>query len=84
VTTQTLISHEKTITLRLLEELFRPENQEGIRVRLWDGSLWTGDGEANAPLVLSHPGALRAMLLPGTELGMAETYLYNTFNVKCT
>ena len=62
MTTQTLISHEKTITLRLLEELFRPENQEGIRVHLWYG-------EANATLVLSHPGALRAMLLPGTELG---------------
>lgn len=32
--------------------------------------------------MLNHPGALRAMLLPGTELGMAEAYLYNDIDIE--
>jgi len=28
-------------------------------------------------LVLKHPGALRAMLLPSTEVGLGEAYLYD-------
>lgn len=82
MTTQTLISNDKAIALQLLEELFLPPGLEQVRVRLWDGSLWPGDGEANATLVLKHPGALRAMLLPGTELGMAEAYLFDDIDIE--
>jgi cyclopropane-fatty-acyl-phospholipid synthase len=32
--------------------------------------------------VLNHPGALRAMFLPGTELGLAEAYLYDDFDIE--
>ena len=80
--TQTTTSHEKKITLQLLEALFLPENMEGIRVRLWDESLWPGNREVSATLVLNYPGSLRAMLLPGTELGMAEAYLNNDVDIE--
>ena len=82
MTIQTVISHEKETTLQLLNALFLTENLEGIRVRLWDDSIWPEYGEANTMLVLNHPGALRAMLLPGTELGMAEAYLYNDIDIE--
>lgn len=82
MTTPTMVTHEKKITKQLLEELFLPQKLEGIRVRLWDGSLWPGDGEANVTLELNYPGALRAMLLPGTELGMAEAYLHNDIDIE--
>jgi hypothetical protein len=82
VTSQILINHEKTIRLRLLKELFRLENQEGIRVCLWDDGLWPGIGDANATLILNHPDALRAMSLPGTEPGLAKAYLFNDVDIE--
>ena len=33
-------------------------------------------------MVLKHPGALRQMFLPGTELGLAEAYLYDDFDIE--
>jgi cyclopropane-fatty-acyl-phospholipid synthase len=41
-------------------------------------------GAADRPvwLVLQHPGALRAMFLPGTELALAEAYLYDDFDIE--
>ena len=82
MTAQFVVTHEKAITIQLLEALFLPENLEGFRVRLWDGSLWPGDGDAKATLVLNYPGALRALLLPGTVLGLAEAYLYNDIDIE--
>ena len=82
MTIPAVVTHDKVITLQLLEKLFLPQKLEGIRVRLWDGSLWPGDGEANVTLELNYPGALRAMLLPGTELGMAEAYLHNDIDIE--
>lgn len=82
MTIQTVISHEKETTLQILEALFPPENLEQIRVRLWDDSFWSEHREANVTLVLNYPGALRAMLLPGTELGLAEAYLHNDIDIE--
>jgi cyclopropane-fatty-acyl-phospholipid synthase len=33
-------------------------------------------------LALNHPGALRAMFLPGNELGLAEAYLFDDFDIE--
>lgn len=82
MTTPALVTHEKTVTLQLLEELFPSQNREGIQVRLWDGSVWPGDGHADATLVLNHPGALRSAMLSGTELGISEAYLYNDLDIE--
>ena len=55
------------LTVQLLEELFSGHS-ERFGVRLWDGSVWPDDQPKRATLVLKHPGALRAMLLVGTEI----------------
>jgi cyclopropane-fatty-acyl-phospholipid synthase len=72
----------RRITLRLLDELFRGAGDRQAGFRLWDGTLWPDAGPHPATIVLQHPGALRAMLLPGHELGLAEAYLYNDFDVE--
>jgi cyclopropane-fatty-acyl-phospholipid synthase len=53
-----------------------------VGFRLWTGTLWPGAEPRPATVVLQHPGALRAMLLPGHELGLAEAYLYNDFDIE--
>jgi cyclopropane-fatty-acyl-phospholipid synthase len=70
------------LTLRLLDELFSGAAAQQVGVRLWEGTRWPDGSTPAATLVLKHPGALRAMLLPGTELGMAEAYLYDDFDIE--
>lgn len=69
------------LTRHLLEELFGPDTKN-INVRLWDGQYWPDSSPAKATIVLNHPGALRAMFLPGNEVALAEAYLYNDFDVE--
>jgi hypothetical protein len=66
----------RRITLDLLEKLFLGATDRQVGFRLWDGTCWPDAGPRAATVVLQHPGALRAMLLPGHELGLAEAYLY--------
>jgi cyclopropane-fatty-acyl-phospholipid synthase len=66
----------------VLEELFSVEEARPVGVRLWDGTQWPDDTQRPATLVLNHPGALRAMFLPGTELALAEAYLYDDFDIE--
>ncbi len=44
-------------------------------MRAWTGDEW-GPDDAAATIVLNHPGALRAMLLPPDDLSAAEAYIY--------
>lgn len=69
-------------TLRLLQEFFGGKFAAAAGVRLWDGTLWPDERPRRATLVLNHPGALRRMLLPGTQLALAEAYLHNDFDVE--
>jgi cyclopropane-fatty-acyl-phospholipid synthase len=70
------------VTLDTLELLFTGDAAQQVRVRLWDGTCWPDDAPRPATLVLKHPGALRAMLLPGTEVGLGEAYLYDDFDIE--
>ncbi len=70
------------LTLDLLDSLFKGDGAKHVGVRLWDGTRWPDDSPRPAVLVLKHPGALRAMLLPGTEVGLAEAYLYDDFDIE--
>ncbi len=70
------------VTLDTLELLFTGDAAQQVRVRLWDGTYWPDDTPRPATLVLKHPGALRAMLLPGTEVGLGEAYLYDDFDIE--
>jgi cyclopropane-fatty-acyl-phospholipid synthase len=72
----------KKLTLRLLEDLFGGGQAPKVGVRLWDGTRWPDHGGAAATLVMRHPGALRAMLLPGSEVGLAEAYLYDDVDIE--
>ena len=70
------------LTLDLLDRLFPPDSRQQVGVRLWDGTPWPDDGPRPATVVLRHPGALRAMLLPGTEVGLGEAYLYDDIDIE--
>ncbi len=72
---------ELSITRSLLDSVIGESSQK-IGVRLWDQSYWPDDKPRPVMLVLNHPGSLRRMFMPGTELGLAEAYLYDDFDIK--
>jgi cyclopropane-fatty-acyl-phospholipid synthase len=79
------ISSRKTIeekTRHILSEIFADCSLEKIGIRLWDGTLWPDQRPRDTTLVLKHSGALGRMLLPGTEVGLAEAYLHDDFDVE--
>ena len=69
------------VTLGILDELIGPQSAQ-VGVRLWDGTRWPDGGPRPATLVLKHPGALRAMFLPGNEAALGEAYLYDDFDIE--
>ena len=69
-------------TKRLLEAVFGNYTGDQVTVRLWDGTQWPDAATRAATIVLKHPGALRQMFLPGSELGLAEAYLYDDFDIE--
>jgi cyclopropane-fatty-acyl-phospholipid synthase len=72
------------VTLALLEELLGDFRPRSFGVRLWDGSRWGPEpGQAERfTLVLRHPGALRRMFLPPSELALAEAYVYDDVDIE--
>src|SRR5437588_11837024 len=73
-------------TLSLLQDFFGSSDLPVFAVRLWEGTTWQSKPEsAESPrftLVLQHPGALRKMFLPPSELNLGEAYIYNDFDVE--
>ena len=69
----------KDISLHVLDTLLT--GVPDIAVQLWDGQTW-GSPNPKITLKLNDPGALREMLLPGSELGMAEAYLYEDIDIQ--
>lgn len=72
------------ISLAFLQKLLGDYRPRDFAVRLWDGSVW--DAEPGQPtrftLVIQHPGALRAMFWPPTELTLGEAYIYDDFDIE--
>lgn len=68
------------LTRALLNDIFGPE--PGFAFRLWDGSTWPDNPPPGAVVVLRHPGALRAMFMPGGEVCLGEAYLYDDFDIE--
>ncbi len=61
---------------RQIFELLRKIGGEPVpRMRAWNGDEW-GPDDAPATIVLNHPGALRSMFLPPSDLSAAEAYIY--------
>jgi cyclopropane-fatty-acyl-phospholipid synthase len=69
-------------TRKILELLFGPPSARDFTVRLWDGTSQTPAGSSRFTIVLRHPGALRRMFIPPTELNLAEAYLRNDYDVE--
>lgn len=72
----------KSITLNILQELLSLNAESEVGVRLWDGSLWPDDEPRATAIVLNHPASLRSMLASMSEVGLAEAYLYDDFDVE--
>jgi len=74
----------KEKTLAILERVFAGYPARDFAVRLWDGATWPGGGGSSLAftLVLNHPGALRKMFLPPSELNLGEAYIYGDFDVE--
>lgn len=68
----------------ILETIFQDWQPRTFAVRFWDGSVWGTETqeEPRFTLVLRHPGALRQMFLPPTELALAEAYLFDDFDIE--
>ncbi len=69
---------------RIVAELFgRPEERRFI-VRYWNGAEDGCSPRHTSPftLILRHPAALRRMLVPPTEIRLAEAFLRNDFDVE--
>ncbi len=50
-------------------------------MRAWNGTTW-GDPHAPATIVLQHPGSLRAMLLPPSDLTAGEAYVFDDVDLE--
>ena len=78
--------HATQTTLSLLQDLFGSSQEHNFAVRLWDGTTWKPEpGNKESPrftLVLQHPGAIRSMFLPPSELNLFEAYMFNNFDVE--
>jgi cyclopropane-fatty-acyl-phospholipid synthase len=72
----------RSTTLALLDETLGAVDAPDVGVRLWDGTRWPDHRPRAATLVLRHPGALRRMFLPGTELGLGRAFLRDDFDVE--
>lgn len=68
-------------TLDLLNKIFNNSTSDNVGFRLWDGTQWPDDKSRSATILLKHPGTLREMFLSGTEVGLAEAYLYDDFDI---
>ncbi|MFO7293010.1 MAG: cyclopropane-fatty-acyl-phospholipid synthase family protein [Actinomycetes bacterium] len=66
---------------RLYELLIAASSEPPIRVRAWTGEEW-GPPDAAATLVLRHPGAFAALLLPPTDLTAGEAYVFDDIDIE--
>ncbi len=73
---------ETETALRFLDELFAARPLERVAFRLWDGTLWPDEQPRAVTLALKHPGALREMFANGTEMGLAEAFLRDDFDLE--
>src|SRR3990170_73636 len=68
-----------TQAVEVLTLLFGPPRDYAIR--LWNGAV-VGAAGSRFVLALNHPGALRRMLIPPTDLNLGEAYVRNDFDVE--
>jgi cyclopropane-fatty-acyl-phospholipid synthase len=67
---------------RILGSLFGPPATRGFDARYWDGTTERSANPSRFTFVVARPGALRAMLLPPSELSIAEAYLSGDVDIE--
>ncbi len=79
------MSSQKSVAEKMrhvLSEIFAGCRLDNLTVHLWDGTTWPDERPRAAVLALKHPDSLGRMFLPGTEVGLAEAYLRNDFDIE--
>ncbi len=79
------MSSEKSVAEKMrhvLSEIFAGCRLDNLSVHLWDGTTWPDERPRATVLALKHPDSLGRMFLPGTEVGLAEAYLRNDFDIE--
>ncbi|HEC23811.1 MAG TPA: class I SAM-dependent methyltransferase [Chloroflexi bacterium] len=68
----------------ILKRIFANYGDFDFAVRLWDGSysILPSKGRPRFTLVIRHPGALRRMFLPPTELNLGEAFIFDDFDIE--
>ncbi len=74
------VEHRQT-TLDIYHDLVGASSSPAPRLRLWNGELH-GPIDAPSTLVLRHPGSMRSLVMPGTELTAGEAYLYDDIDIE--
>lgn len=71
-------------TLALIQTILGTYEGINFAIQFWDGTTWHVNPEqpARFTLRLKHPGALRRMCLPPTELAICEAYFYDDFDIE--
>ena len=69
-------------TMSTLSEIFAGCPLERVGFRLWSGVKWPDERPRAATIVLRSPSSLAQMFLPGTEVGLAEAYVHNDFDIE--
>jgi cyclopropane-fatty-acyl-phospholipid synthase len=69
---------------RIISDLFGPPSQRNFAVRYWTGMTEVPDhgSRQHFTLVLPRPDALRRMLLPPSELALAEAFVTGDFDIE--
>lgn len=73
----------RQITLDILNRLFGAALPRTAAIQLWDGARWpeSAPEDVATTVVLNHPGALRRMFLPPTELTLGEAFIRGDFDI---
>jgi cyclopropane-fatty-acyl-phospholipid synthase len=76
--------HPKEISLAFFQELFRDYHPRDFSIRFWDGSSWdpNPDQKPRFTLCLNKPSSIFSMFWPPTELNMAESYIFEEFDLE--
>ena len=67
---------------QVVAELFGLPSERSFAVRYWNGFVEHGSAESDGfGLVLNHPGTLRRMFLPASEISIAEAFIRGDFEI---
>jgi cyclopropane-fatty-acyl-phospholipid synthase len=72
----------EALSQSILTALFGPAETRAFAVRYWDGTTEAGEATPAFRLILRHPGALRRMFLPPSELALGEAYLRDDYDIE--